>query len=409
MALALTASAAAFSAVNAQTYNVTVIPPQPGHSSVSANAINNLGEAVGVSYGSPITNQQPYIFRPGLGAQSLPFPPGYTFSVPTDINDAGVVVGYAQTTWSNEGHPIGWRYQNGTFTMFAPDSFAHNINNAGVAVGRSCLDSGFTPNLTCFFTASPGPAPAITSFGTGRTYPASNWRFVDINDANQIAYTGVYADSLAYLQHADGSVVQVTPPPAPYVRTFTWGINNAAQIIGRWEYNIGSQYFSRAFRWTEEDGAEVIGIPNVHVRPKGINSHGHVVGESGGNENSYFDMWLWKPGQGSVDIEPLIDPALQINVTGVSGINDAGQIIGRGISQLPPAPSVTFILTPAGALVTGDIDGDGDVDLTDADLFLSVLLGTNANPDHVVRSDVDGNGGPNGMDVQLFVNALIPG
>src|SRR4026208_6744 len=62
-------------------YSVAVIDPLPGHSSVSTNAINNPGEAGGVSYGSPINNQTPYIFRPGQGGgvQPLPFPPGMAF------------------------------------------------------------------------------------------------------------------------------------------------------------------------------------------------------------------------------------------------------------------------------------------------------------------------------------------
>ena len=57
---------------------------------------------VGVSYGSPISNQVPYVHRPGQGTQPLPFPPGMAFSVPTDINDSGVIVGYAQPNWSAE-------------------------------------------------------------------------------------------------------------------------------------------------------------------------------------------------------------------------------------------------------------------------------------------------------------------
>jgi hypothetical protein len=57
-------------------------------------------------------------------------------------------------------------------------------------------------------------------------------------------------------------------------------------------------------------------------------------------------MWLWTPERGNENLDPLIDPALQIVMTGVSGINDAGQILGRGISQLPPAPTLQFVLTP---------------------------------------------------------------
>src|SRR5262245_24744727 len=98
-------------------YNVTVLNPLPGHSSLTARAVNNAGQVIGVSYGSPINNQTPVIYNPGVGVQALPLPPGYAFSVPYDINDQGVIVGYAQTTWSDEMNPVAWKLENGSFTM----------------------------------------------------------------------------------------------------------------------------------------------------------------------------------------------------------------------------------------------------------------------------------------------------
>ncbi len=93
-----------------------------------------------------------------------------------------------------------------------------------------------------------------------------------------------------------------------------------------------------------------------------MNNLGHVVGESGGNENSYLDMWIWTPERGNEDLDPLIDPALQIVLTGVSAINDAGQIIARGISQLPPAPGAAVILTPVALPCAADWNHSGSLD-----------------------------------------------
>ncbi|MCK6455614.1 MAG: hypothetical protein L6Q92_03675 [Phycisphaerae bacterium] len=65
----------------------------------------------------------------------------------------------------------------------------------------------------------------------------------------------------------------------------------------------------------------------------------------------------------------------------------------------------TVPLTPI--LVPGDIDGDGDVDANDWALFVGVLVGTETNPDYVMRSDLNDDEAPNGLDIRPFVAALI--
>src|SRR5262249_4505277 len=149
------------------------------------------------------------------GVQELPRPAGYAFSVPTDINDAGVIVGYAQPTWSAEQSMIAWKLDNGGFTTYPGIGFAHNINNAGVVVGRTCLSG---TQLSCYFEARAGCA--MQTFGSNNFYSSSNWRFIDINDSDQVCYT--QSPGLAQFRDADGTLTSLTPPPAPFVRTFTW-------------------------------------------------------------------------------------------------------------------------------------------------------------------------------------------
>lgn len=55
----------------------------------------------------------------------------------------------------------------------------------------------------------------------------------------------------------------------------------------------------------------------------------------------------------------------------------------------------------------GDIDDDGDVDMTDRDLFVGVLLGTNTSPPHVARSDLNYDGAADAGDIPQFVGLLV--
>ncbi|MCK6455821.1 MAG: Ig domain-containing protein [Phycisphaerae bacterium] len=64
------------------------------------------------------------------------------------------------------------------------------------------------------------------------------------------------------------------------------------------------------------------------------------------------------------------------------------------------------VLPPAA--VAGDIDGDGDVDATDRNLFVNVLLGLETTPAYVERSDLDESGSPNGDDIGWFLG-VYPG
>jgi hypothetical protein len=66
----------------------------------------------------------------------------------------------------------------------------------------------------------------------------------------------------------------------------------------------------------------------------------------------------------------------------------------------------TCPLVPNPAQLEGDVNGDTFVNLTDAPLFVDVLLGLDVIPAHVQASDTNCDGDANGLDVQNFV-ALV--
>lgn len=57
--------------------------------------------------------------------------------------------------------------------------------------------------------------------------------------------------------------------------------------------------------------------------------------------------------------------------------------------------------------VPGDIDGDGDVDLIDADLFAAVLTDLDVDPMHVARSDLNDDESVDGLDIQPMTAAIL--
>ncbi|MBY0308462.1 MAG: DUF3466 family protein, partial [Phycisphaerales bacterium] len=377
--------------VEAGTYSVTRIDPLPGDSSVTLFAINNRGEAVGVSYGSPISNQRPFVYRPGVNGAAgtvtvIPFPAGKTFSVPMDINDNGVVVGYAQSTWSDEQGMTPWVWDSATGAMSGLPgrgvATLNNINNGGAFVGRSYI--GVT-SLTCYYQGQVGSA-ATATFGSANDYSSSQWRFVDINDPGQVLYTVNGGLGAAVRREPGGAVTALPQSSEGYPRTYTWAINNSGLCLARYERNVGSQYFSKAFVWSPETGARFVGTPGNFVFGRGLNNPGQVVGESGTNRNSVISIWLSMPDGRTVDVRGL--PATETNLSGVWGINDAGQIIARAFT---PTANFAVVLTPPAVQLPacvadlggqgGVIGADGQLDNNDFIAFISLFFDADARAD----------------------------
>lgn len=57
----------------------------------------------------------------------------------------------------------------------------------------------------------------------------------------------------------------------------------------------------------------------------------------------------------------------------------------------------------------GDLNHDGQANQADLQILIDVMLGMDANPDHVQRADLDGSGQVNAKDIQPFIAALSSG
>jgi hypothetical protein len=59
---------------------------------------------------------------------------------------------------------------------------------------------------------------------------------------------------------------------------------------------------------------------------------------------AFFTAFLWEPGLPMIDLNPLITPASDIHVRGVSSINERGEISAVGL--LPNGESRALLLVP---------------------------------------------------------------
>jgi len=184
----------------------------------------------------------------------------------TDINDAGVAVGYTETLL---GRGFVWR--NGTRTYLpvsgSMEILPYGINAQDVISGYSWLDRNDDPNARGFTLAG----DALSTFQvplTAVTVGKGN------NDAGQVAgfYVGQEPGTWSFLK-TGGQYTRFAYPGA--VWTLAEDVNNRGEVAG----TVGIDGFGlAAFVW--RDGAfETFRVPgSLATEAMGINDLGQVVG-----------------------------------------------------------------------------------------------------------------------------------
>lgn len=382
-------------------YTVDPIEAPPDGFALYPTAINNSGHVVGWWYGSPVTNREPFLYSSSNGYQVLPKPAGFQFSVPMDINNDGVIVGFACPTWSDTTNPRGWRLHNGAFTLLPARTHAVGINSAGLIVGSSCVDE-FDGSVDCLLTTD--EPPAIETFPGVGGISGSMDRPIVVNDLGQMAYR-VNATT-AVFQDADGATTPLPPPPAGWSGISVDGINNAGQVLARWTRSTSQplRRYSRGFVWSAATGAQEFGISANSNRPKAINNHGQVIVESGSHDQAFFDTWLWSAESGLINLDDRTDYAANLVLTDLYDINDAGQILAGGDTISPPA-DVYVVLNPTTPPnpCPADFDADGVVNSQDFFGFLSAFFA------QAPSADFNHDSAVNSQDFFAFLQAFFEG
>ena len=310
-----------------------------------ARAINAQGDVVGV--GEPIVvdgltdgRHHAVLNRGGqiVDLGTLWGEAGY--SVATDVNDAGTIVGWA--TLAPLGQPVhafGW--QAGVMQDLGEVGVFGNlrVNESGVIVatragGASIWIDGVwstlphLPDGTVSYARDVDAAGRIVgdSNNPGGSYHATRWT------------DGVPVDL--------GTLPGDTQTPA-----WRWSnanaTNDAGDVVGHASY--GSEY--RAFLFRDGVMRDLGTLAGRSEQANAINRHGQIAGTFLTSTGSETHAFIWDEATGMRDLNTLIDHASGWVLEHAAAMNDAGVIVGEGSLG-------TFVASP-------DHDDDGVPDETD--------------------------------------------
>jgi probable HAF family extracellular repeat protein len=308
-------------------------------------ALNNAGQAVGMTYGLPVEDNRALRTDPDGTVQFIPgFTLGSFLQGPNGINDQGQIVGGAFNLpkqraylW-NPGQPTS--RDLGDFVGGNGVSIANGINNDGVVVGTA--DAPGSVRVAFRWNASTG-LQRLGDFGNG---PADSSAQA-INQRGDIvgsAAIGRY-NHAALWPAGGGSIRELDSLPGSIGDTSALALNDLGQAVG-YSVNSGAH---RAVLWTSDGAVHDLGVlpGTTGSVARGINNLGQIVGVSNPLPTTEFQMhgFLWTAQDGMQDLNDLLDDS-GAGWTLVEGqaINQVGQILGLGFHN---DDLEAFILTPA--------------------------------------------------------------
>ena len=315
---------AATTVSTAQNYNITDLGAVPGEKVSKGYALNDLGQATGVSetpYGAIAT-----LFSNGK-AISLGTLEPLDVAIATAINHSGQVVGYEpfSSTPNNDSHAF--LYSNGSMkdihsaSLFPAGTMAEGINGSGEVVGQGQL----TSSSFHAFLYSNG---RMVDIGPPDAYQASAGA---INDLGQVVgnFYSTSRGSGAFL-YSNGNFTYLGAPPGASAAS-AFAINSTGQIAGALYFNGVPSHAALYSNGIWTDLGAIPGAAGTHATS--INTAGQVVGISVFPITSYHPF---RPGKhvgfivrnGSpVDLNTLIASNSGFTITDATGINASGEIL----------------------------------------------------------------------------------
>ena len=308
--------------------SIDLLAGQP-YTRADVRGINDATQATGSRYLTIVNDWRPYRWTPGTGFEALS---GICCGTAwgNDINDAGVVVGQAQTA-IDEGDRAFVAVANTMVNLgLLPgvdaegSSEALAINDAGQSVGWSNTSASLSPRHAVLWSA----AGVIQDLGV---LGGTSSEAVDINDAGQVIGMSDVAGGgrRGFIWSSGGGMQDLAPiTGSPVVPV---AINDAGQIIGSYPTPGGQ---SHAFLYTPGSGLTDLGtLGGDSSVATGLNDLGQVVGNSK-TASGVWHAFLWTPSDGMEDITAIS------GFTSVRKLNDDLQTLTGGIFPQPTHPYI---------------------------------------------------------------------
>lgn len=346
LGVACVLAAAAFP-ISAEEYRIVDLGTLGGPDSVAV-AINEDGIISG--WAMLPSGEWHAVIWDSTGIVDLGTPPGFNVSSALALNENRQVAG------NGDGEPSqGYLWENGIWTPIGTlpgtsDSVARDIDSGGRIVGSSYNPDGASRAIIW-------DAGVLTDLGTLYSTSAG----VAINEAGQVV--GVTdigpaaggAELRGFLWE-DGEMTALDPLPEDF-RSSASDINDVGQICG-FSRNEGSPPyfipFNRAVLW-EGGLVNSLGVAG-RSSATAINNHGQVVGRWSIGSQTPSTPFIWQDGVTQY-LNDLVPSDSGWVLQSARDINDAGQIVGYGLS-LPDAQATrAYLLEP---LIPCNVDSECD-------------------------------------------------
>ena len=293
--------------------------------------LNASGEVSGTAY---TTGNAPhaFIYQPGIGMTDLGT--AGVNSMGAGLNDLGTVVGSSAATGSTQAmlDAIPYTTQTNLGTLGGSQSFANFINNSGQISGDSLM-SGDSSQLAFFQGSSTSSMVPLTLGGSSSTSTGIDGYGDVIGYSTITTGSGSLQHGFVYFEES-GMITDVGTLNDYHGNSDVEGINSSGQVVGYSFVALGQKHAYTATMvgssWVMTDLGTLEGTAGNSVADA-INTQGWIVGTaSTGIQGQPTDPFVWINGK-MTDLNSLLpaNSGFSTLMTAV-GINDAGQIIGKG-------------------------------------------------------------------------------